>query len=490
MVKALAKIDDAKAHAKTPDQVVKKLQAAWSEYQRHGVDKHGLDFGKKLFDLRAGSEVVQGGTTFASSLDEAKIPRRTAYYWIHNYEISIGVREPDKPKAKQSEPDQTVKEPAQSAEPEPSCNIHGVPFTPTPRDIYWVPPANPPAIKGWSSMDAGGKHRAGQEAGCKYCLTYSSARSCPAHGWTEKRHDHETPLIPFEPQQEMALQIINDGFKARSAEEPEKQRLIQAAKTWAHARLSSTELNAPTPLTESMMVSIDGKKFTLKGMSDLSRLKPNATTVKGTVRLQLILVPVVEAPAVTTKPTVTKQLQQGKKVDLGKRADGHRTDDKYCARCHSQCVQVRHEQRMATDPEYAAEYGGGKVTAPTEQPSTITDAVRFAMGALGSIEKAKKNREKKKKTAPTDELSEPAKAMAATLDGVEEPLVEVRDGFPALVVKESTWHQKLMNGDPEVRNQWLEDSVAAWEYHERMKTCNLDGDDEHGQPRESEDEGD
>jgi hypothetical protein len=146
------------------DQVVTDLQAAWQEYQKHGVDKHGLDFGKKLFELRASAEVVQGGTTFSSSLDEAKIPRRTAYYWIHSYEISIGVREPDKNKDKQSEPDQTVKEPIQSAEPEPFCNIHGVPFKPVPRDIYWVPPANPPDIKGWSSMDAGEKHRAGQEA--------------------------------------------------------------------------------------------------------------------------------------------------------------------------------------------------------------------------------------------------------------------------------------------------------------------------------------
>jgi hypothetical protein len=51
---------------------------------------------------------------------------------------------------------------------------------------------------------------------------------------------------------------------------------------------------------------------------------------------------------------------------------------------------------------------------------------------------------------------------------------------------ENAWHKKLMDGDPETRAQWLDDSIAAREYHERMKNCNLDGDDEHGMPRESE----
>jgi hypothetical protein len=64
------------------------------------------------------------------------------------------------------------------------------------------------------------------------------------------------------------------------------------------------------------------------------------------------------------------------------------------------------------------------------------------------------------------ELSEPAKALAATMDEVE-PQVEG-----------SSWTQKLMNGDPEVRAQWLEDVIASREYNERMKDCNLDGDDE------------
>lgn len=57
----------------------------------------------------------------------------------------------------------------------------------TPREVYWVPPANPPDIKGWSKMKAGQKLDAARAAGCIYCTTHTSARSCPAHGWPEKR---------------------------------------------------------------------------------------------------------------------------------------------------------------------------------------------------------------------------------------------------------------------------------------------------------------
>ena len=52
----------------------------------------------------------------------------------------------------------------------------------------WHPPVNPPDIKGWSSMNAGEKRAYGVSVGCRYCIKYNSARSCPAHGWTEKRN--------------------------------------------------------------------------------------------------------------------------------------------------------------------------------------------------------------------------------------------------------------------------------------------------------------
>jgi len=58
-------------------------------------------------------------------------------------------------------------------------------------DVVWIPPVSKPDIKGWSKMSAGEKQKVGQAAGCEYCLAKSSARSCPLHGWPEKRHDHD-----------------------------------------------------------------------------------------------------------------------------------------------------------------------------------------------------------------------------------------------------------------------------------------------------------
>ncbi len=54
----------------------------------------------------------------------------------------------------------------------------------------WHSPVNRPDIKGWSSMNTGEKQSAARAAGCPYCLSHNSSRSCPAHGWSEKRHDH------------------------------------------------------------------------------------------------------------------------------------------------------------------------------------------------------------------------------------------------------------------------------------------------------------
>ena len=256
------------------DQVVKDLQIAWQEYQKRGVDKHGSEFGKVLFELRKNSEVVQGGTSFHSALVAAKIPPRTAYYWLERWAVE----------------------------------------------------------NGWKKL-----YKKGSPA--------------------------QQNIIPFEPQREMALQIIRDGFKVRKAKEPEKDRLVQAAKDWAYARLSSTELNPV--LADGVVVNMGGKRFTVGGLT---------SSTPTTYELHLTLVEEPE-PVVTPTTAVTTKLRQGtraKKVDVGRRADGHRTDDKYCPRCHSKCVVARHEKRMATDPEYRAEFGGDKdQPAPTKADQII-----------------------------------------------------------------------------------------------------------------------
>jgi hypothetical protein len=78
--------------------IVEILRDAWAEYQKHGVDKHGLEFGRKLFELRKDSEVVQGGTSLSKSLGEAGIPHSTAYYWLERWALSNGWRKLNKEK--------------------------------------------------------------------------------------------------------------------------------------------------------------------------------------------------------------------------------------------------------------------------------------------------------------------------------------------------------------------------------------------------------
>jgi len=157
----------------TTTDLLTDLQSAWAEYQKHGVDRHGLAFGKKLFDLKAAAEVVQGGTSFSKSLGQAGIPHSTAYFWLEKYAISAGY----KPLYKKGSPAQQV-------------------------------------------------------------------------------------IIPFDKTREMALQIIRDGFKVRKTKEPEKDRLVQAAKDWAHARLSGGDVNPPLILVKGS-VAVDAEKLKL-----------------------------------------------------------------------------------------------------------------------------------------------------------------------------------------------------------------------------------
>jgi hypothetical protein len=46
----------------------------------------------------------------------------------------------------------------------------------------------------------------------------------------------------FDEVQQTALRLISSGFKTLSAQEPNNQRLFQAGKDWAQARLSRTDL--------------------------------------------------------------------------------------------------------------------------------------------------------------------------------------------------------------------------------------------------------
>jgi hypothetical protein len=76
-------------------QAESELKAAWLAYQR--VEKRGLEFGRGCCELR-NKVKAQGshkGLGFAQLCTKLEIPRRTAYHWIAEFEISIGLRDRD-----------------------------------------------------------------------------------------------------------------------------------------------------------------------------------------------------------------------------------------------------------------------------------------------------------------------------------------------------------------------------------------------------------
>jgi hypothetical protein len=56
----------------------------------------------------------------------------------------------------------------------------------------------------------------------------------------EKRANRQSPK--FNEVQKSALRLVLEGYKVLAEQEPENQRLFQASKDWAHARLSRTDL--------------------------------------------------------------------------------------------------------------------------------------------------------------------------------------------------------------------------------------------------------
>lgn len=87
----------------TPEAKIGRLYALLQSYERQakagkaGRQIVGLNLGKQLYDLRAQAEVVQGGTTFDSTMKTLEIPRRTAYNWIKRYKVSAGLHVPAAP---------------------------------------------------------------------------------------------------------------------------------------------------------------------------------------------------------------------------------------------------------------------------------------------------------------------------------------------------------------------------------------------------------
>jgi hypothetical protein len=253
--------------------IVAELKTAWQDYQP--AERKGLAFGKRLSELRAESK-AQGnhsGEGFLQQLQQAGIPQRTAYYWIHNYEISIGVREPKefrparvellKPPAPQIIEQPTfVEQPIYAGEVETTgtgrktsrktwTNVEVWDWLkdshPAVYKIYeaagfprWIPLPKELRPSGWKAMrpTPSADIIARVKASCEYCAFHNSSRSCPIHGWSEIRNDHFKVELSFEDIQQAALDILNAGLKDLLAKQPARKQALRTGKIWAHAKLS------------------------------------------------------------------------------------------------------------------------------------------------------------------------------------------------------------------------------------------------------------
>jgi hypothetical protein len=63
-------------------------------------------------------------------------------------------------------------------------------------------------------MNAGEKIAAARVQGCPYCLSHNSARSCPAHGWKEKRNPENRKTAADFKQRGIAFSHNSSGGKS------------------------------------------------------------------------------------------------------------------------------------------------------------------------------------------------------------------------------------------------------------------------------------
>jgi hypothetical protein len=182
--------------------ILSELRSAWADYQI--VERRGLAFGQRLYELRAGlkHEVVQGGTTFTSSLDAAGIPRRTAHYWIQNYEISIGERAPKEEKQTKNA-DVVQVEHVTSASQE----------VPTRDEMpYRIEPSAPISeVRHWSPD-------------------------------REKRKNRSTPVKDFDELRTLAVKMLIAGYKELKTTGEYDNSHLYAAREWAQLSIADAEV--------------------------------------------------------------------------------------------------------------------------------------------------------------------------------------------------------------------------------------------------------
>jgi len=82
-----------------------EIAAAWQKYQQ--VEKRGLEFGEAVYRWREQFKSRAGckseGEGICAILHKLGIPRRTAYWWIDRYEVSVGLKAAPTPKELEEE---------------------------------------------------------------------------------------------------------------------------------------------------------------------------------------------------------------------------------------------------------------------------------------------------------------------------------------------------------------------------------------------------
>jgi hypothetical protein len=81
-----------------------EIAAAWQKYQQ--VEKRGLEFGETVYRWREQFKARgyrKEGDGVCAILHKLGIPRRTAYWWIDRYEVSIGLNAAPTPKELEDE---------------------------------------------------------------------------------------------------------------------------------------------------------------------------------------------------------------------------------------------------------------------------------------------------------------------------------------------------------------------------------------------------
>ena len=205
--------------------IINELRVAWQEYQT--VEKRGLAFGQRLYELRV-KTFAQGnhsGEGFLPKLQQAGIPQRTAYYWIHSFEISIGERE-QKEKVEKPVTVQAPKcswcggtkgTPAEGEKLCPSCKAAQAtaqnarkPKEPTPEPTQTEPLTDP-------------------------LIEPPKSRVAPV---SEPEPVPAATAVAFLPDHEVTLRVHHDGYQKSSG-------VIVASATWSRTsdKLEQTEIN-------------------------------------------------------------------------------------------------------------------------------------------------------------------------------------------------------------------------------------------------------